>query len=538
MIFNLLEQPWLPIVRRSGLRTLVSPSAITSGITEDPILRLGAPRPDLNGALIQFLIGLVQTAMTPETPRDWRARIATPPTQEELTSAFKRYGHAFNLIGAGPRFMQDRDEELDGNLFDVGRLLIDSPGDQSVKRNIDHYVHRQPRRPFGLPATASALMCLQLNAPSGGQGHRVSLRGGGPLTTLVTSARSLWDLVWLNILHKEQLLDLGGSLDETDTSIFPWLSTSRTSENDEEVTPLDVSVLQAFWGMPRRIRLSVTSSEEGALCPIFHTQEKHLCSGFTMKAYGSSYGGNWRHPLTPYSTRKDGALNPIKTGVASPGYSDWLGLLFSEAESGGREPSRVVEALLGDRAKQEYSASRIWVFGYAVDNMKPLRWVDSEIPILFFEEDDRTQLSVSIRRLIKSASSVHQDLRAAIKSASLPDAKNFFNASWDPTCEFWSSTEAEFLDIVKGLSKLPNAWESSALRWIQYLSERAQRIFSDAVLSGENDFLNWQRSFVALSRLKMNTGPFSKKLRKILDLPVEPKTKPTRKKQTEGVAQR
>ncbi|KUK60681.1 MAG: CRISPR-associated protein, Cse1 family, partial [Methanoculleus marisnigri] len=104
---NLIDDPWIPVVRRDGARETIAPREITGGA--EPVIRLDAPRPDFNGALIQFLIGLVQTAIPPGDNRDWRRKFKTPPPPDELKRAFAPYAHAFNFDGEGPRFMQDYD---------------------------------------------------------------------------------------------------------------------------------------------------------------------------------------------------------------------------------------------------------------------------------------------------------------------------------------------------------------------------------------------------------------------------------------------
>ncbi|WP_239500552.1 type I-E CRISPR-associated protein Cse1/CasA, partial [Streptococcus pneumoniae] len=66
---------------------------------------------------------------------------------------------------------------------------------------------------------------LQTYAPSGGAGHRTSLRGGGPLTTLLAPARkgravaTLWDRVWTNVPDADP--DAGAA---DPARIFPWLN--------------------------------------------------------------------------------------------------------------------------------------------------------------------------------------------------------------------------------------------------------------------------------------------------------------------------
>ena len=78
--------------------------------------------------------------------------------------------------------MQDF-EALDCEPWPVSRLLIEAPGENTEKENKDLFQKRGQTPSLGLPAAAMALFTLQIYASSGGDGHRTSLRGGGPLTT-------------------------------------------------------------------------------------------------------------------------------------------------------------------------------------------------------------------------------------------------------------------------------------------------------------------------------------------------------------------
>ena len=57
---NLINDPWIPIRRKSGTQDIIVPWQLTE--TDDPVIALSAPRPDFNGALMQFLVGLLQTS--------------------------------------------------------------------------------------------------------------------------------------------------------------------------------------------------------------------------------------------------------------------------------------------------------------------------------------------------------------------------------------------------------------------------------------------------------------------------------------------
>jgi len=180
---NLLEDAWIPVKRRSGTIENIAPWQLVE--TDDPVLAVHAARPDFNGALLQFLIGLMQTAVPPDNYDKWVDWLEEPPAPEQIREKFKPFSEAFNLDGDGPRFMQDYDELDETGCKGINALLIDSPGDIAIKKNTDHFIKQGRAAILCSACAAAALFTLQTNAPAGGQGHRVSLRGGGPLTTLV-----------------------------------------------------------------------------------------------------------------------------------------------------------------------------------------------------------------------------------------------------------------------------------------------------------------------------------------------------------------
>ena len=81
----------------------------------------------------------------------------------------------------------------------IAALLIEQPGDKTLKDNTDLFIHRGQMQSLCPACAAAALYTLQAFAPSGGKGHRTSMRGGGPLSTLL-KGRNLWESVWLNVL--------------------------------------------------------------------------------------------------------------------------------------------------------------------------------------------------------------------------------------------------------------------------------------------------------------------------------------------------
>ncbi len=161
MVFNLINEQWIPVRRRSGMRDKIAPSQVTSDL-DNPVTALDFPRPDFNGAMIQFLIGLVQTATPPEDEDHWYDWFTEPPTPEELATKFAPVSHAFNLDGDGPRFMQDgtvlKELKNDSNKS-IDNLLINEPQ--------GHFEKNKPMYRMCLSCCSAAIMTLQTNSPSG-----------------------------------------------------------------------------------------------------------------------------------------------------------------------------------------------------------------------------------------------------------------------------------------------------------------------------------------------------------------------------------
>ena len=235
-VFNLIDEPWLPVRRRSGAVEHIQPWCLNEGLGEDPFVAFAWPRPDFNGAAHELLIGLLSTAATPADDDKWEEWWLEPPAPEVLEQRFSTVSHAFDLDGAGPRFLQDLDP-LDGaEDKEIASLLIDTPGAKTLRNNADLFVKRGAAPVLSRSTAAMALFTLNSFAPAGGAGHRTSMRGGGPMTTLVfadhlTRGSTLWGRLWPNVESREQIeaRAVETILEDTSERVFPWLIPTRTS---------------------------------------------------------------------------------------------------------------------------------------------------------------------------------------------------------------------------------------------------------------------------------------------------------------------
>ena len=528
---NLLHDPWMPVRDAQGRREWITPDQLA----EPQWRAFDADRPDFNGALAQFAIGLLQTTTPVANSIEWRALFRTPPDAETLRRWFAPVTQAFQLDGDGPRFMQDTGLGDEGVAINgIGALLIESPGEQTLKNNADHFVKRAQVQALCPACAATALFTLQLNAPSGGAGHRTGLRGGGPLTTLLLASgeASLWQHLWLNVRDRPAFLTHGGSAELTDPQrSFPWLGPVEALQTLKgETAQAQVHPAHLFWAMPRRIRLDVSGVLGGA-CDICCRTGTALIGQCATKNYGLNYKGSWSHPLSPYYETKEGWL-PVHPQPGGVGHRHWLAWVLGapQAKSATRVAQVVARGLQELPARTTGGALRLWAFGYNMDNMKARCWYEGTLPLYGLAEcdrDTRARLQAEVGRWLEAASLAGSYLRGAVKGAwfSADPPRDFSHVD----ASFWSGTEAPFYRQLQALIEAARASaDGDALpareAWHRELVRTALHLFDHAFVgTGAIERQNPRR--VALAHKQLRSSLHGPKLKLALGLPTDAPTK-------------
>lgn len=495
-MLNLVEDAWLPARRADGAIETIAPWQITDEIASDnPFVGFVWPRADFDGAAHELAIGLLSTAAAPADEDQWRDWWHEPPPPEILRQHFAAIASAFVLDGDGPRFMQDQDELADAAEVEAGALLIDAPGENTLRKNADLFVKRGGVAVLSRPAAAMALFTLQAYAPSGGQGHRTSLRGGGPLTTLAIGKHAgrpltLWDRLWPNVETREAIEGRrAGMVEASPEQIFPWRAPTRVSDpkaHGRPTSPSDVDPLQVYWGMPRRIRL-LFEPGQGRLCDLTGVADEIVVRAFRMRNYGTQYLPGFVHPLSPYYKPKKGAAEnlPVHPQPGGISYRHWLGLVVSD-DAGGSIPAEAVKAAHRrfDRL-QAFDLWRLVAFGYDMDNMKVRGWSQSEAPIpVAIEPSAAGFLDAVVPKLVRAAEAASRALIGQVKAALYDrpsDAPGDFGFIGE---RFWRETEPAFYDALEEARKLYDPEElgpeKPALEhWVQSLRRHALALFDE-----------------------------------------------------------
>jgi CRISPR system Cascade subunit CasA len=445
---NLILDPWIPVRLKNGETRVIRPYEMAGSTIAFP----DWPRADLNVACLELLIGMVFLADPPKDDEDWKER--QQPEAARLKERLLAFKDAFNLDGDGPRFMQDL-EVLEGDANPPDMLFIDSAGANTAKNNADLMVRRERYETLDPALAGMALFAFQAFAPSGGAGNRTSMRGGGPMTTLVDPGEGLWSIVWANV-------SAGKAQNKGD---LPWMRPTRVSDDNKPATlPADVKTCSAetLFGMPRRLRL--TFDDNG------------LVNGVVQRPYGTNYL-QWRHPFTPYYQQKPGSDHlPVHPKPGAFGYRNWLGIVAAEKnDTVLRYRATCVEEWQNRKARR--TKTRLLIAGWAMDNMKPLDFVFSSQPLLTLT-DAQTDV---VNAMVKAADLFSSALRSALQPVcSEGEAREVLREN------FYITTQTEFDDCVAALQNDEDSVKV-ATRWRDAMRRVALGIFQRAALDGLAD---------------------------------------------------
>lgn len=527
-VFNLLTDEFFPVRTLSGARRWLRFEELRLEDGDYPVA-FDWPRGDLNIAAYEFVIGVLALAYQPEDHADWTA-IWRGHSEIDLSERLSALAFAFNLTadanGTGPRFLQEF-VAIDGDANDIEALFIDTPGVNGQKKNADVLTHRGRFPALGLKAAAIALYALQQFAPSGGAGNRTSLRGGGPMTTLVwpdrpgsASPAPLWRVLLANLPLSAR--DAGYLDDHELARALPWLKPTITSESKppDEVSQTDPRThpLQVFFGMPRRIRLVVGGI---GLCALTG-EAGPIVTGFIQKPWGMNYGA-WRHPLTPYRQAKEGELPySVKPKTSRFGYRDWVGVVVGRQEKAysafRAEPVAELSRRAADFRRGGLASPRMLAAGWAMNNMEAGTFLQSMQPLHLAEDEAKAvQISRLATAMADAGDAAAVLLRANLKLALFgEDAKVATGTGVfeEATDAFFERTEGSFHTVLEAaIADASSEDQQQRLHWLAILRRTALDLFdlhATALIAQTNDIKVAMRVTDAYHRLRNALGDVGK----------------------------
>lgn len=282
---NLLEHPWIPVRARHG------PGAFRL-ITLEELLcapgdwQISLPRDDLELAAVQLLVSMVQVMFLPESKVRLRAWATTPMKPEELAEAIQPFADWFDLDHPTQPFMQTRGVKAAEDT-PIQKLLIGLPeGNNHAFFNEVGEVAR-----LGAPVAAIALFNQAVNSPSFGGGFKGGLRGGAPITTLV-SGPDLRTTLWRNVVTLENIRAyLPGYLPDFSQDRPTWVAPIREKQT---VRWAEIGLARGLFWQPAHVELVRSAAD--ASCDVLGGEPGAAYAGFRKEKFNFTVEGVWPHP--------------------------------------------------------------------------------------------------------------------------------------------------------------------------------------------------------------------------------------------------
>ena len=278
------------------------------------------------------------------------------------------------------------------------------------------------------------------------------------------------------------------------------------SSKGEQVWPQDRHPVEAFFGMPRRLRLI--------------EQDGHI-TGVVQRPHGNNYAG-WEHPLTPHYRMKVGAeLLPRHPPAGVFGYRHWLGTVAADEkqeENGLRQRAKVVQGWWSRSRYFSEPSAEVLVAGWAMSNMKPLDYSFSTAPLIQLAEAAALALPGLVEAADQFALALRQALRPVLAEGEAREAVRE---------EFFIRSQTDFEASVRELQKGDTSAEV-ARRWRDITCRLALSLFDTQTLPGlaQRDPQDQQDIVTERQRLLANLrgqGKYGKLAYAALDLPPETK---------------
>jgi CRISPR system Cascade subunit CasA len=466
--YNLLEEPWVPCLDRSGtpvvldlLDCLSRAHELREVRDESPLVTFGLDR---------LLLAIVQDQVAPRDKASWvdhfRKGRFDPALIEQIRT---RDGDRFDLFHPTHPFYQSGDVLLEPDqgskypaLTTVGRLRAEVPSES----NVNHFRHAYDDEQAYCPAcTARGLVTLAPFAQSGGRGYTPSINGDPPIYVWL-GGRNLFETLSWNLVLPGTRPKAAGVADRT-----AWRGDGLVPAAQVKA---EVGFLESLTWQPRRVRLLPDGAGSCTLCG---RRSRVLVRAMSW-AQGCSRPKDapwWQDPFVAYVGGGDSRPRPVRAQEDRPLWRDYASLFLPALDSSARHPARIIEQALRlgealDDAGLTVPPPILQCYAVRNDNAKVLEWRRESFPFATRLADDPVR-SAAVERALARAEDVAGILRGSLKQLYPRDGKGnrkaFDGLIQQARDVYWSGLAEPFRRLAVGLDDpdleidlLENSWRA------------------------------------------------------------------------------
>lgn len=473
---NLLFDPWVP-VRADGGTGAFRLLTYRQLLCEPGNWQVSLPRDDLELACLQLLVCMTQVMFLPEDIQILRKRLAEPLPPEAFDAGIAPCRDWFDLDHPTQPFMQSRG--VMGKMTTVQKLLPGLPEKTSTAPSAHCFFNEVMEiRNMGGPIAAIALFNQASNSPSFGGGFQGSLRGGGPITTLVAGP-NLREMVWRNVLTRprvhERQIGMPGPGEEQPN----WVKPIREGET---IHWNEIGLARGLFWQPARVEL--IRAERPAPCDMLGGEAVPVYVGFRAEQFKFTVEGRWPHPhgAMTASTKK-GALE-WKFAAFTTTAPAWTLLtefvVPKSADGPGAKEGCVPAGPVSQAAELGDGRLELMVGGYRVENGAAIRERRHELMSLaqgWADDKRRLQQLVDIGIEVKSA--LHKRLQAAGKGDRNKGLKGIGAAIHESAEKLFYARTEGLIHAVFSNALTFKEWQSAKAGFTEQLAGHCRAIFEE-----------------------------------------------------------
>lgn len=378
--FNLLTEPWLPVVSLKGEKNFLSLNEFLKQAHD--LERFTFPLPGLETAVLRFLVAIVHIVGAPSDKAEWEKWYTHGKFEESFITELQKYKDKLDLFSKTEPFMQEVDF-AQKTIKPVAKLVDSFPsgnnsshfGIADLKANV-HPIVVHPSAVFPL-----MLYCF-LGVLAGTDGDS-GLNGGATPYYVSLHSKDLFRTVLLNVIDGEKI--------NTDLAFKKKCSQSKGGWTDpivKEVSISDLSFQNALLWQPRRICL-IPIRAEGQRCAVsgipidnfgvrdisYTKQNASLRKG---EFWEDSFNGIVEEPVskTKFVLKKSKPFGDL------PSWKDFPNLILLQKRQDGEKfirPPFLVERFLNLSAKKD-GTTLLSVLGVVTKKAKILRISENKFP--------------------------------------------------------------------------------------------------------------------------------------------------------------
>jgi CRISPR type I-E-associated protein CasA/Cse1 len=387
--FNLLTEPWLPVISLKGEKKLLSLNDFLKQAQD--LERFDFPLPGLETAVLRFLVAIVHIVGAPKDKSEWEDWYKQGKFENGFITELQTYKNKLDLFSKTEPFLQEV-EIFENTIKPVSKLIDSFPsgnnsshfGIVDLKKDIDSlFLHPSIALPVMLYCYIGVL------AGTDGDG---GLNGGATPYYVSLHSNNLYKTILLNVLDAEKINNDLASKKKCRKAQAGWLDDIK-----DDLPISDLSIQNALLWKPRRVRL-IPSKVKNQICVIsglpianFGIKEisytKQKASILKSEFWEDSFNGIIEIPVN--KTKTD--LKKSKPFGDFPSWKDFPNLILLEKKQDEEKfvsPPLLVRRFLTLPVKKDKNTF-ISLLGVVTNKAKILRISENKFPFRpSFVEDE------------------------------------------------------------------------------------------------------------------------------------------------------